>query len=463
MHAAQVVPTSHPVTSATKSTSGASKKRKTVVETVQVWNDSLASTTVISHFSPKGRRQGGRQRKPSKSITELELSKESKLLSLTACIVNKGVNVLNDNLKLTPSELAVLSCGFSFIPPPNPKRKWLDDLMRDYASFERNVRIKHLFKDDVSMRILTAEQKIYNLVSKQRLLEDATTCFIPPKASIAVELYLKQVKNNLTKLGRESADKTYARISRNNHNKWKHFYDTIAKLKARKDIVIYPADKNMGPSVLSREFYIMEGEGVKHLGDINSYMPLDPSQVNIQDRYVSLRTIMFNQRWLSKKEANKLFENLTFNKDKATPCKAYLLPKVHKKDLALRLICASCSWLTYLPSKYLAYTLQPILKSLPSYIDDSATLVRLLESIQTSVYDQLATADVVALYPSIIIEDGLRSLKETLYQKGLDKDHVKFILELTSWVLHNNVLTFNGKLYLQIKGTAMERKKILYS
>ena len=32
---------------------------------------------------------------------------------------------------------------------------------------------------------------------------------------------------------------------------------------------------------------------------------------------------------------------------------------------------------------------------------------------------------------------------------------MKFILELTSWVLHNNVLTFNGKLYLQIKGTAM--------
>ena len=341
----------------------------------------------------------------------MELSKESKLLSLTACIVNKGVNVLNDNINLTPSELAVLSCGFSFIPPPNHKRKWVHDLSRDYDSFERKIRIKYFFKDDINMQTPTAEMKLHMFVNKQRLLEDPTACFTPPKASPIVELYLKHVKNNLTKLGTEATVKTYASTSRNNHNHWQHFYDTIAKLKAREDIVIYPADKNMGPSVMLREFYITEGEGVKHLGDINSYTPLDSTQVSIQDRYVTLQTIMTNQKWLPKKEANKLFENFTFNIDKSTPSKAYFLPKVHKKDFALRLICASCSWLTYLPSKYIAYTLLPILKSLPSYIDDSATLVRILESIQTSVYDQLATADVVGLYPAIIIEDGLRSLK----------------------------------------------------
>jgi hypothetical protein len=44
----------------------------------------------------------------------------------------------------------------------------------------------------------------------------------------------------------------------------------------------------MGPSVLSREFYVTEGESVKQLGDINSYTPLDATQVNIQDRYEKL-------------------------------------------------------------------------------------------------------------------------------------------------------------------------------
>ena len=438
-------------------TPSTSRKRTAVEQTVQVSNHSLA-TSITPHVPTVGRRRNRArigERKPSKTIAELELAKESKLLALTACIVNKGVNVLNDNINLTPSELAVLSCGFSFIPPPNHKRKWSDDLIRDYNSFERNIRIKYLFKDDTNTQKLNAEKKLHIFVNKQKLLRDSTNCFTPPKASVAVELYLNHVKNNLAKLSTDTTEKTKARSLRNIHNHWKHFYDTTAKLKARKDIVIYPADKNMGPSVLTREFYITEGESVKHLGDITSYTPLDPTSVDIQNRYARLHTIMSNQTWLSKKEATKLYENFTFNKGKEKPCNAYFLPKVHKKDLALRLICASCSWLTYLPSKYIAYTLQPILKSLPSYIDDSATLVRILENIQTSVYDQLVTADVIALYPSIVIEDGLRSLKDTLYQKGLDKEQIKFILELTSWVLHNNVLTFNGKLYLQIKGTAM--------
>ena len=67
----------------------------------------------------------------------------------------------------------------------------------------------------------------------------------PPKASKAVEIYLQQVKENLTKLGNKVTDKTYARSSRSVHNHWQYFYDTIANLKARDDIVLYPADKNM--------------------------------------------------------------------------------------------------------------------------------------------------------------------------------------------------------------------------
>ena len=72
--------------------------------------------------------------------------------------------------------------------------------------------------------------------------------------------------------------------------------------------------------------------------------------------------------------------------------------------------------------------LQPILKSLPSYIEDSATLVKRIDVLQTSIYDQLVTADIITLYHSIIIEDGLRSLKETLRDIGIAKEQAKFII-----------------------------------
>ena len=444
--AGQSTLTPTPTQPTASSTSSASKKRKKAsVEAVPNVSINLLPSTFIS--------ERGWQRRRRKSVAELDSNRESQLLSLTASIVNKGVNVLN-NVNLTLSELAVLSCGFSFIPPPKHKRKWSQDLLRDFASFERNVRIKHFFKDDTNTLTLTAEKLLHMYVSKLRVREDPLAGFIPPKASPTVELYLNQTKLKLAALSLTTG-KSHMRRLRNHHNRWSNFFNTIANLKAREDIVIYPADKNMGPSVLAREFYIKEGESIKHLGDTSAYEPLEPTQVNIKERYVLLHTILRNQTWLPKKEAMQLYDDFYFNNNKVKPCNAYLIPKVHKKVLAMRLICASCGWLTYLPSKYIAYTLQPVLKSLPSYIEDSASLVKRLESIQISVYDQLVTADVISLYPSIVINDGLRSLKLTLIQKGLDKEHVKFILDLTSWVLHNNVISFNGKLYLQIKGTAM--------
>ena len=264
------------------------------------------------------------------------------------------------------------------------------------------------------------------------------------------------VVNNLTTLGNRIANNTkFRNLSHTVHNTWHEFYTITVHLKKRSDIVIYPADKNMGPAVLSRAFYIREGEGDKHLGDTTAYTPLDNSELNIDSRFAQLQLIMSTQLWLSKKVAETLQQDFLFNKTRVNPCKAYFLPKVHKKDLSLRLICASCSWLTYLPSKYIALTLKPILQNLPSYIENSATLVKRLDASKTSVYVQLAVADVVTLYPSIIIEDGLRSLHITLTSKNWSKEHIKFIIKLTSWVLYNNVLMFNGKLYIQIKGTAM--------
>ena len=261
-----------PVSERTGQTLSGQKRKNPVAPAAQVSNNLLAlSTTPHAIFT--GRRRRLRQR-TSTTIAEQELKKESKLLSLTACIVNKGVNILNDNLNLTPSDLEVLSCGFSFFPPPNNKRKWSNELMNDYTSFVRNIRIKYFFINDSSIGKPNAEKLLHMFVNKQRLLEDPTSCFTPPKASPTVELYLNHVKKNLIKLSTVTTDKTYARKLRYNNNHWKHFFDTIAKLKAREDIVIYPADKNMGPSVLSREFYISEGEGVKYLGDITSYTPL---------------------------------------------------------------------------------------------------------------------------------------------------------------------------------------------
>ena len=64
-------------------------------------------------------------------------------------------------------------------------------------------------------------------------------------------------------------------------------------------------------------------------------------------------------------------------------------------------------------------------------------------------------ADVDNLYPSIDIDKALTAIEELLTKSAVPADQRLLIIKLTKWVLTNNILEFNDKLYLQIKGTAM--------
>ena len=64
-------------------------------------------------------------------------------------------------------------------------------------------------------------------------------------------------------------------------------------------------------------------------------------------------------------------------------------------------------------------------------------------------------ADVEALYPSIRIEDALASLNQTLLKTAIEPQERNLIIRLTKWVLTNNYMEFNNKIYIQTNGTAI--------
>ena len=86
---------------------------------------------------------------------------------------------------------------------------------------------------------------------------------------------------------------------------------------------------------------------------------------------------------------------------------------------------------------------------------NSAALAKQLEDTIFPVDCALLSADVESLYPSIDINRGLDALNETLNSAGMPQENRQRIVLLTRWVLFNNYLEFNNKLYLQICGTAM--------
>ena len=136
-------------------------------------------------------------------------------------------------------------------------------------------------------------------------------------------------------------------------------------------------------------------------------------------------------------------------------CRFYLLPKLHKLILSWREICSSPCWLTYIVSIFIDALLQPLMQQIPTYIKNSSNIVKDLTYMQFPAECILLESDVEALYPSIVINDGLHALNSFLLDLNWNSTTIHVVVKLTEWVLKNNYLQFNNETYLQTVGTAM--------
>ena len=156
----------------------------------------------------------------------------------------------------------------------------------------------------------------------------------------------------------------------------------------------------------------------------------------------------------------------------------YVLPKINKchdiieqirqqqteyvemempKSLKGRPICGGPTAVTQGASKLLDKILSPLVQHLRSYIKDEWDFVRKFPKKVNGLY-KLLSCDVIALYPSIPIELGLKALAYWIdkLRSEIDRRFTKeFILKLAEFVLRNNYFEFDGKMYHQIIGTAM--------
>jgi hypothetical protein len=233
----------------------------------------------------------------------------------------------------------------------------------------------------------------------------------------------------------------------------------VRKLKANKDIVVKLCDKNLGVCVISRADY--EREGLRQLLDASTYTlqehPILP--LSILERFEE-----------TLREYNMMYTRP--NGRKLTPVAQYILQakhqpslqkfgsiyfifKVHKDPVVARPIVASIGSITYHASKYVSEILLPVARRARTYIRDSTELVGILEHTTFPSDCVILTADVVELYPSIVLQDGLAALRYALGRAGFENRFADFITDLAALVLRNNYIRFGDKTFLQIKGTAM--------
>jgi hypothetical protein len=317
-----------------------------------------------------------------------------KLHRLVSDIKNLGVNNISS---YSPShdELVVLALGLNYIPES-----------KDVS----NIEILQAF-DEFSDSLLEREkpkQHEYNLSTdpvdilrrklkskhKLRYGVDDTHMHEPPiHSSYETKAYLAKCKESIINITRDR-NETIHKLS---PDESAAINAVLWNLRTNELIIIKPADKNLGPTIMDRKWYISAGELI--LQDTHTYQAINSFNVNSirnelililhkfdhikfkhnidvkygpwqqEDMFSILQNHISHQTPLA-----KLLLEPFLDPDLFQACRGYFLPKLHKLDTPfpinppltpgrtppMRPICASIGWITYAVSVLLDILLKPL-------------------------------------------------------------------------------------------------------
>jgi hypothetical protein len=245
--------------------------------------------------------------------------------------------------------------------------------------------------------------------------------------------------------------------------------NNLIKLSLNNNIVIKPADKNLGTCVITIEIYTSMCYNI--LLDSKTYTKQINFDTTFNSTYQYLHNILckyklhlnvykrdsrgdiapsetYLYKSLMQLKGSKLLKIANF----------YALPKMHKvtklQPIPLgRPIISSVNSCTYFASKYLHNYLLKLTNKFHTICRSNLEVLYKISKLQLPIGSQILCADVKSLYPSIPIPYGIRAVKMML--ENFNFPDISFHIELLSWVLTNNYFSFNNDIYLQIYGTAM--------
>lgn len=335
-------------------------------------------------------------------------------------ITNTGVHNLSSRV-LSPEEGTVLGLGLNFVPKPPPPLP--EPVLEDFHTFFRTIRLRYFFKDSTS---------------KASSFRVPNPSWEPPHTPSSI---LQECRSLSTELKDWLHRIPFPPLSRLPAKLWR----ALNTLAHDSSIVIKQADKNLGITLLDASHY--NSECLRHLLDTNTYRPAAP---DIQDILHNLELIKVKH---GARLPYSLWRYFFAGSTQVSPAAFYVILKVHKDPPVGRPIAASHSWVTVNVSRWLTAQLQPIAEKQATYLRDSEALVVELEDLEVPKEVWLATYDVAALYPSISLSFALRSIHHRLREANHPLTDV--IMPLLEWVMYNSYVEYDGKVYHQIKGTAM--------
>ena len=330
------------------------------------------------------------------------------------------------NHVLSNSERYLLSLGLNF--RPTPRVLSVDVLNDQLDDFVRSVHLKYFFRDNVSVHT----QQFHKLFVKSE--------WMPPSCPPWIEIPLAAIRLELCSLFHcHRHNFVSSNLSRSE-------FSSLSKLRSLHDVKILPADKNLGPTMVTKFWY--EKEISRLLSDEMYYEKVNA--VPFAEMKSKLITIL-ERYGVSIGEKLKTYI-LQFSNNH-TPAHFKILPKVHKSPLVGRPIVASTKYLTTPGSRFVDSILAPHLPSLPSYLKDSKDFIRDVSNLSIVSGSYLVTADVTSLYTNIPLADCITAIN--FFCRSVGCTCTALVTELTRFVLTNNYFEAEGILFHQKWGLAM--------
>ena len=268
----------------------------------------------------------------------------------------------------------------------------------------------------------------------------------PPTSSLDLENFIEKLKLNLVDLDyQQNGNDNLTRTER----------QALNNLKARDDIVINKADK--GSTIVIQDIKNYIADGLSHLANTSVYRYLQKDISTETKRDITLMLEHLHRAGMLDK--NMMEFCMPPNKHRTS--QLYFLKKIHKNPMGIRPIVSSVNSITENISQFVDSWLQPIMKSLPSFIKDTTDFINLIEATPLNKECVLASIDVSSLYTNIPHEEGREAAVRALNRiENPDprQPPPTIVGLLIDVVLQNNIFEFNDNYYLQIQGTAMGTK-----
>ena len=143
---------------------------------------------------------------------------------------------------------------------------------------------------------------------------------------------------------------------------------------------------------------------------------------------------------------------LTSDTQARTP-QLYFLPKIHKPDIPGRPIISGYGDPTVKLSQYADHLLKPLLKHIPSYVQDTTHFLCRIFTFNKNLTNDfiLVTIDVKSLYTNIPNDEGIQACIDMIKKHNKTTTELEqSIIEVLTHILKNNSFSFNNEHYLHI-------------